>query len=63
MGLLSPFPTPGANSSLPLQMEGGLHSNLQNNIWNTNYPQWYPFVKEDADSRFRFELAVVEAHQ
>ena len=36
MGLLSPFPTPGDNSSLPSLMAGGVHSNVQNNIWNTN---------------------------
>ena len=60
MGLLSPFPTPGDNSSLPSLMAGGVHVNVQNNIWNTNYPQWYPFVVDDADARYRFELAVVE---
>eukprot|EP00966_Prymnesium_polylepis_P196108 4544711-Prymnesium_polylepis.2 len=61
MGLLSPFPTPGDNTSLPLRMAKGVHANIQNNIWNTNYPQWYPFVPSDSDSRFRFELRVVEA--
>ena len=60
MGLLSPFPTPGDNSTLRAQMAGGVHANIQNNIWNTNYPQLYPFVADDADSRFRFELRVAE---
>ena len=63
MGLLSPFPTPGDNTSLPSLMAGGVHVNVQNNIWNTNYPQWYPFVRDDADARYRFELAVVEARR
>lgn len=31
-----------------------------NNIWNTNYILWYPFLEggQDADSRFRFQVAV-----
>jgi hypothetical protein len=37
-------------------MKGGVHANVQNNIWNTNYVMWYPFEPEDAASRFRFEL-------
>lgn len=32
-GLLSPFPTPGDNSSLRENMAGGMHWNVQNNIW------------------------------
>jgi hypothetical protein len=42
-GLLTPFPTPGDNSSLPQNMKQGMHWNVENNIWNTNFPQWYPF--------------------
>lgn len=42
-GVLSPFPTPGDNSTLNENMSNGMMWNLQNNIWNTNYPQWYPF--------------------
>ena len=61
MGTLSPFPTPGGNTTLPARMAGGVHANVQNNIWNTNYPQWYPFVPADADLRCRFELVVDES--
>ena len=60
VGLLSPFPTPGDNTTLASLTSRGVHANLQNNIWNTNYPQWYPFMPEDADLRFRFELLVSE---
>ena len=67
MGLLSPFPTPGRYYGRPIDsglrglMEKGVHVNLHNNVWNTNYPEWYPFVPGDADSRFRFALSVREA--
>jgi hypothetical protein len=54
-GLLSPFPTPG-NWSIDLST--GFHANLQNNIWNVNFPQWYPFESVDKDARFRFEVDV-----
>ena len=53
-GLVSPFPTPGNNSKHEIDPSNGMHYNIQNNIWNVNFPQWYPFVKEDKDARFRF---------
>lgn len=34
-------------------LRGGLHVNLYNNVWGTNFPMWY----ED-DARFRFTLSV-----
>eukprot|EP00040_Diaphanoeca_grandis_P033122 m.202065 g.202065 ORF g.202065 m.202065 type:complete len:879 (+) comp32815_c1_seq1:127-2763(+) len=67
-GLLSPFPTPGDNSTLKENMAKGMHWNTNNNIWNTNYPQWYPFEgtefsiygKKDAslgqNAAFRFRV-------
>jgi hypothetical protein len=33
--------------------EGGLHVNLHNNVWGTNFPAWY----ED-DARFRFRVTL-----
>eukprot|EP00658_Telonema_sp_P-2_P085848 TRINITY_DN987_c0_g1_i3.p1 TRINITY_DN987_c0_g1~~TRINITY_DN987_c0_g1_i3.p1 ORF type:complete len:574 (-),score=102.35 TRINITY_DN987_c0_g1_i3:366-2087(-) len=58
-GLLSPFPTPGVNTSIAENIrESGMHWNLQNNVWNTNFPQWYPFEPRDADARFRFQVTV-----
>jgi hypothetical protein len=52
-GLLSPFPTPG---NWTIDLSEGMHYNLQNNIWNVNFPQWYPFIDGDKDARFRFEV-------
>lgn len=57
-GLMTPFPTPGSNSSLAENMKGGMHFNLQNNVWNVNFPQWYPFVEKDKDARYRFAVTV-----
>ena len=37
------------NTFVPL--DGGMHFNLNNNIWGTNFPMWY----ED-DAKFRFSL-------
>jgi hypothetical protein len=54
-GLLSPFPTPGNWS---INLSSGFHANLQNNIWNVNFPQWYPFENVDKDARFRFEIDI-----
>lgn len=34
-------------------LEGGMHFNLNNNIWGTNFPMWY---EEDAKFRFRVEF-------
>jgi len=71
-GLLSPFPTPGDNTTGTLQryMAAGMHWNVQNNIWNTNFPQWYPFEgvlgygREDAalgsNAAFRFQMQITE---
>jgi hypothetical protein len=30
----------------------GIHANLYNNVWGTNFPMWY-----EEDARFRFVLA------
>jgi hypothetical protein len=32
-------------------MKNGIHFNLLNNVWGTNFPMWY-----DDDTRFRFQL-------
>lgn len=34
-------------------MQGGIHINLHNNLWGTNYPAWY-----DDDALFRFRLTL-----
>ena len=37
-------------------LDGGMHFNLYNNIWNTNFPLWYA-----DDARFRFVLTFPQA--
>ncbi|MFA4945409.1 MAG: DUF5054 domain-containing protein [Lentisphaeria bacterium] len=54
----APLVAPGAPALLNFtnrrpNLAGGIHLNLHNNIWGTNFPMWY----ED-DARFRFQLAV-----
>jgi len=48
-----PFPTPLYKEP---DMELGLHMVLFNNMWNTNYPFWFPFDEADKDLQFRFTL-------
>jgi len=50
IGPASPVPTP----MVVPDVRGGVHFALVGNIWNTNYPFWYPFVEEDGSSQFRF---------
>jgi hypothetical protein len=52
----APLVAPGDRSLLrfdprPPALENGMHFNLYNNVWGTNFPQWY-----DEDARFRFAL-------
>ena len=54
----SPLVAPGKPSLLDFNndqpdMNGGMHFNLYNNIWGTNFPMWY-----DEDARFRFRLRI-----
>lgn len=51
-----PLVAPGDPSLLDFnneqpRLENGMHFNLYNNIWGTNFPMWY-----DEDARFRFNL-------
>eukprot|EP01087_Luapelamoeba_hula_P000994 TRINITY_DN10754_c0_g1_i1.p1 TRINITY_DN10754_c0_g1~~TRINITY_DN10754_c0_g1_i1.p1 ORF type:complete len:714 (-),score=88.74 TRINITY_DN10754_c0_g1_i1:50-2191(-) len=58
-GILSPFPTP----LTPNHDDGtvGIHVNLYNNIWGTNYIMWYPFdVEHDAYIPYRFTVSFVD---
>jgi hypothetical protein len=53
--------SPGAPSLVdynnqPIEPSEGMYFNLSNNIWNTNWPLWYPWLDEDASARFRFEI-------
>ncbi len=53
----APLVAPGAPSLLdfnnrqPPLGKGGVHFNLYNNIWGTNFPMWF-----EEDARFRFSL-------
>lgn len=53
-----PYPeghaTPFAAPLTPLNHVTGVAFNIHNNIWNTNYPLWYPFIAEDADFKATF---------
>jgi len=42
----------------PLDLSGGMHVNLYNNLWGTAFPQWY-----DLDMRFRFRLTLHAAEE
>ena len=66
-GVLSPFPTSLGDVAGPSNdtaaihgaiRANGWHYNVQNNIWNTNFPQFYPFVKEDTELLARFTVRV-----
>jgi hypothetical protein len=53
----APLLAPGEPSLLDFNnkqppLEGGMHFNLYNNVWGTNFPMWY-----EGDARFRFCLS------
>ena len=35
---------------------GGFAFYLMNNLWDTNYPQWYPFAKEDTNMTYNMRI-------
>ena len=52
----APLVAPGERSLLDFNnrlppLKRGMHFNLHNNVWGTNFPMWY-----EEDSRFRFRL-------
>lgn len=53
-GKPTPFPTV---EELP-DLTAGMHFNLHNNIWGTNYVMWWPYQKGDETIRFRFVVQV-----
>ena len=54
IGSAIPVPTP----LQPPDIRGGLHFALVGNLWNTNYPFWYPFKAGDENSQYRFQMTV-----
>jgi hypothetical protein len=54
-GKASPFISP--RTAAP-DMARGVHFNIVQNIWNTNYVLWYPFAEADQNIRSRFRLDI-----
>lgn len=52
-GKATPFVTPRTE---PPDMAEGVSWNVYQNIWNTNYVQWYPFEEADRHIRSRFRM-------
>ena len=38
----------------------GVAFNMYNNVWDTNYIFWYPYLKDDVDHRARFSIKFVK---
>lgn len=53
LGEPTPFPSP---RTAPPNMTAGVHYNIHQNIWNTNYVLFYPFDPADHNIRSRFEI-------
>lgn len=59
----SPLVAPGQRSLLDYnqrqpKMDGGVHFNLWNNVWNTNFPYWH-----EGNCRFRFVLSFLRRRE
>ena len=52
----TPTPFPAPLDPLPDNYVIGIAYNLHNNIWNTNYPTYYPFLAGDENFRARFSI-------
>ena len=55
----TPFPAP-LTPTKDLDLKG-IAFNLHNNIWNTNYPLWYPFAASDKNFKARFEVKFMKS--
>jgi len=58
-----PMVSPGEPTALPStllspDLAKGFHYLLTANIWGTNWPCWYPFLDQDVNSQFRFEVVL-----
>ena len=52
----TPFQTP---LDVEPNLDDGVGFVLFDNVWNTNYPLWYPFVDYETDSNLIFRFNVV----
>ena len=39
----------------------GAAYNIYNNVWDTNYIYWYPYLQEDSNFRARFSVEFISA--
>lgn len=56
--ILSPTPFPYLERPRSATAVDGFAFNIHNNVWNTNYPLWYPFTEEDKTFKARFKMTV-----
>ena len=55
----TPTPFPAPLDPIDASKVLGVAFNLHNNIWNTNYPLWYPFTDNDKNFKARFSVSFV----
>ena len=54
IGFPTPFPTPMQQPDT----NKGFAFNIYNNIWGTNYIMWYPYLQDEASSKYRFQMTL-----
>ena len=54
IGKPNPFPVPMEQPDV----NEGFSFSFYNNIWGTNYIMWYPYLAEDASSKYRFRMSL-----
>ncbi len=54
----TPTPFPAPMDPIDINNLKGVAFNIHNNIWNTNYPLWYPYLEEDKDFKSRYTMTV-----
>ena len=55
----TPTPFPFLEQPPPWMHPDGFAFNLHNNVWNTNYPLWYPFTDLDEDKNFKARFHMI----
>lgn len=58
--IVTPTPFPYLQRPRLATSVDGFAFNIHNNIWNTNYPLWYPFTEEDKTFKARFKMTISE---
>lgn len=62
--LVCPFnahspPTPIPVPLTPIQRVDGMAFNFYNNVWDTNYILWYPYLAGDENFKSRFSISFI----